>query len=89
MASMRGNYAGIGYTYMSNVATLGVGSTDIFISQQPYASWTVGVTAATWYPPSNPGWCSTWSQLLKKQMQVSFTSGTKVIINQIQQRHGF
>jgi len=53
--NMRGNYAGIGYTYMSNVATLGVGSTDIFISQQPYASWTVGVGTATWYPPANPG----------------------------------
>ena len=54
-ANMRGNYAGIGYTYMSNVATLGVGSTDIFISQQPHASWTVGVGTATWYPPTNPG----------------------------------
>ena len=53
--NMRGNYAGIGYTYMSNVATLGVGSTDIFISPQPYASWTVGVGTATWYPPANPG----------------------------------
>ena len=53
--NMRGNYAGIGYTYMSNVATLGVGSTDIFIPQQPYASWTVGVGTATWYPPANPG----------------------------------
>ena len=52
---MRGNYAGIGYTYMSNVATLGVGSTDIFISQQPYASWTVGVSTAQWFPPANPG----------------------------------
>ena len=41
---MRGNYAGIGYTYMSNVATLGVGSTDIFINQQPYASWTLVLT---------------------------------------------
>ena len=50
-AKIRGNYAGIGYTYMSNVATLGVGSTDIFISQQPYASWTVGVNTATWYSP--------------------------------------
>ena len=30
--NMRGNYAGIGYTYMTNVATLGVGSTDIFIN---------------------------------------------------------
>ncbi len=54
-ANMRGNYAGIGYTYMSNVATLGVGSTDIFIPQKPYNSWSVGVTTATWYPPANPG----------------------------------
>ena len=54
-ANMRGNYAGIGYTYMSNVATLGVGSTDIFITPQPYASWTVGVATAAWYPPANPG----------------------------------
>ncbi len=53
--SFRGNYAGIGYTYISNVATLGVGSTDIFISQQPYDSWAVGVGTAQWYPPSNPG----------------------------------
>ena len=49
--NMRGNYAGIGYTYMENVATLGVGSTDIFISQQPHASWTVGVNTASWYSP--------------------------------------
>ena len=53
--NMRGNYAGIGYTYMSNVATLGVGSTDIFLSPQPYASWTISTTAAAWEPPSTPG----------------------------------
>ena len=53
--NMRGNYAGIGYTYMSNVATLGVGSTDIFISPQPYGSWTLSTTAAQWEPPSDPG----------------------------------
>ena len=53
--SFRGNYAGIGYTYISNVASLGVGSTDIFISQQPHDSWAVGVGTAQWYPPSNPG----------------------------------
>ena len=52
---MRGNYAGIGYTYMSNVATLGVGSTDIFINPQPYPSWTLSTTAAQWAPPSTPG----------------------------------
>ena len=54
-SNMRGNYAGIGMTYMTNVATLGVGSTDIFIDQQPYPSWTVGVGTAIWYPPANPG----------------------------------
>ncbi len=53
--NFRGNYAGIGYTYMENVATLGVGSTDIFIGQKPYDSWTVGVNTARWYPPANPG----------------------------------
>ena len=51
----RGNYAGIGMTYMSNVATMGVGSTDIFIVQQPYPSWSIGVGTAQWYPPANPG----------------------------------
>ena len=49
--NMRGNYAGIGYTYMENVATLGVGSTDIFIGQQPYASWTISTTVAQWEAP--------------------------------------
>ena len=49
--NMRGNYAGIGYTYMSNVATLGVGSTDIFINPQPYASWTISTSAAQWEAP--------------------------------------
>jgi len=53
--NFRGNYAGIGYTYMTAVATLGVGSTDIFITQQPYASWAVGVTTAQWEPPATPG----------------------------------
>ena len=54
-ANFRGNYAGIGFTYMTNVATLGVGSTDIFINQQRYPSWAVGVNTASWYPPANPG----------------------------------
>jgi len=49
--NMRGNYAGIGMTYMSGVRTLGVASTDIFIEQQLYASWTVGINTAQWYSP--------------------------------------
>ena len=53
--NMRGNYAGIGYTYMSNVATLGVGATDIFIIQKPYGSWGISTTTAVWEPPTNPG----------------------------------
>ena len=49
--NMRGNYAGIGMKYMTGVATLGVGSTDVFISEQPYASWTISTTEATWVSP--------------------------------------
>ena len=49
--NIRGNYAGVGHTYMTNVATLGVASTDIFISSQPYPSWSIGVGTARWYVP--------------------------------------
>ena len=53
--NLRGNYAGIGMTYMTNVATLGVGSTDIFVETQPYPSWSIGVSTAQWYAPiGNP-----------------------------------
>ena len=53
--SFRGNYAGIGHTYMTGVRTLGVASTDVFIEQQPHPSWTVGINTAMWYAPSPPG----------------------------------
>ena len=53
--NMRGNIAGIGYTYMTSVQTLGVASTDIFIEQKPFPSWSVGIATAKWYPPDNPG----------------------------------
>ena len=54
--TIRGNYAGIGYTYMTNVATIGVASTDIFINPKPFASWSVGVNTAQWYAPiTRPG----------------------------------
>ena len=49
--NMRGNYAGIGMKYMTGVATLGVGSTDVFINQQPHASWTISTTEARWVAP--------------------------------------
>ena len=47
-ASFRGNFAGIGMTYMTNVETMGVASTDIFINQQPFASWGIAKTDASW-----------------------------------------
>ena len=50
-ANFRGNYAGIGFTYMTNVETLGVASTDIFVCQQPHASWGMGKTEAQWVSP--------------------------------------
>ena len=38
----RGNYAGIGYTYRSDI--------DAFVPPQPYASWTLDDNAQ-WQPP--------------------------------------
>ena len=57
-SGFRGNFAGIGMTYMENVATLGVGSTDIFMPNKPYDSWVLNETTASWQsplgnPPSN------------------------------------
>lgn len=49
---IRGHFAGVGMTYMSDVQTLGVASTDIFIEQQPHPSWTVGIQTAQWYSPN-------------------------------------
>ena len=49
--NMRGNYAGIGYKFHTGVATLGVGSTDVFLAPQPHASWTVDIQTAQWYSP--------------------------------------
>ena len=58
--NFRGNYAGIGATYMTNVQTLGVASTDIFIGNQPYASWGIGKTTADWISPlPQPGLTTT------------------------------
>ena len=52
----RGNYAGVGMTYMTNVATMGVASTDIFMNDQPFASWGIGKTDARWVAPlPHPG----------------------------------
>ena len=41
--AFRGNYAGIGYTWDED--------NNIFISKQPYTSWTKNTTTATWDCP--------------------------------------
>ena len=53
--TFRGNYAGIGMTYMTGVRTLGVASTDVFLNTQPYSSWSIGIGTAEWFAPANPG----------------------------------
>jgi hypothetical protein len=42
-ASIRKNYAGIGYTYDP--------TKDAFIAPKPYASWTLNNTTCKWEPP--------------------------------------
>ena len=56
-ANFRGNFAGIGMTYMPDVQTLGVASTDIFIGMDPPAeSWSIGLHTANHVPPGPPGY---------------------------------
>ena len=40
---LRGNYAGIGYTYDQ--------ANDVFYAPQPYASWTISAPTWTWEAP--------------------------------------
>lgn len=40
---LRGNYAGVGYTYDSN--------NDVFYAPQPYASWTLNQSTWLWESP--------------------------------------
>jgi hypothetical protein len=40
---LRGNYAGIGYTYDP--------TNDVFYAPQPYPSWTISAPNWTWTPP--------------------------------------
>jgi hypothetical protein len=41
---LRGNYAGIGYTYDA--------TNDVFYAPQPYPSWTLNQTTWTWEAPT-------------------------------------
>jgi len=41
--ALRGNYAGIGYTYDQ--------ANDVFYAPQPYPSWTISAPTWLWQPP--------------------------------------
>ena len=41
--ALRGNYAGIGYTYDS--------TNDVFYGPKPYSSWVLGTNSWLWNPP--------------------------------------
>lgn len=43
-APLRGNYAGVGYTYDA--------TNDVFVPPQPYASWTLNQTTWLWDAPN-------------------------------------
>jgi len=43
--ALRGNYAGIGYTYDN--------TKDVFYAPKPYASWTLGSNSWLWNSPIN------------------------------------
>jgi hypothetical protein len=53
--SIRGNVACPGMKYLTNQATLGVGSTDIFIEEKPFTSWVLDSAVAKWKAPTPPG----------------------------------
>ena len=55
--ALRGNYAGIGYTYDPEH--------DVFYAPQPYPSWTIAAPTWTWQPPTpypEDGKYYTWTE---------------------------
>jgi len=58
--ALRGNYAGIGYTYDR--------ANDVFYPPQPYPSWTISAPNWTWTPPvayPTDGQKYTWDESIK------------------------
>jgi hypothetical protein len=56
-SSLRGNYAGVGYTYDYK--------NDVFYSPKPSASWILNESTWTWEPPTpcpNDGKMYTWNE---------------------------
>lgn len=65
-AALRGNFAGLGYTY--NTAH------DVFYAPQPYASWKLNPLTWLWEPPvayPTDGKAYTWDETAKAWVAVS------------------
>lgn len=63
--ALRGNFAGIGYTYDSNK--------DVFYAPQPYSSWKLNETTWTWEPPvayPTDGKIYRWDESTKSWIEV-------------------
>jgi hypothetical protein len=62
---LRGNYAGVGYTYDQ--------ANDVFYAPQPYASWTLNNTTWTWESPvacPKDGKTYNWDETAKDWVEV-------------------
>jgi len=62
--ALRGNYAGIGYTYDS--------INDVFYAPQPYPSWTISAPNWTWTPPApypSDGKMYNWNETTKSWVE--------------------
>jgi len=63
---LRGNYAGIGYTYDQ--------ANDVFYAPQPFASWTLNNTSWTWEAPvayPTDGKVYRWDETAKDWVEVA------------------
>jgi len=67
--SFRKNYAGIGYTYNSEL--------DAFIPPKPYPSWLLDVETASWIPPTpmptTEGYTNIWNESTLSWEQHNYT----------------
>ena len=63
---LRGNYAGVGYTYDK--------TNDVFYAPQPYPSWTISSPTWIWTPPTpypNDDKSYFWDETTKTWMEIA------------------
>ena len=70
--ALRGNYAGIGYTYDQ--------ANDVFYAPQPYPSWTISAPTWTWEAPvpyPTDGKVYTWDEATQSWVEVTVQEKNK------------